>query len=118
MMTKILNLDELEGPSDKLLKFKGVDHVFHPLTVGEFIAQAKRAEAKDAAGDTKVSESVEYMVELIVRAFPTVKTEDLQGLPLERLRVITDFVNDVVSTEAAVGSPEGEEAKKGKGKSK
>lgn len=118
-MTKILNLDELEASVDKVLIFKGVSHEYRPYTVGEFITVMKTAEARDKAGEHSVSESVEYMVETINRSFPTVSSDDLRGLSLDRLRLITDFVNGVNEEEAIAPSPEGEEAaKKGKGKSK
>jgi hypothetical protein len=38
-MTKVLNLDDLQSAGDKVLRFKGVDHEFHPLTVEEFITE-------------------------------------------------------------------------------
>ena len=115
-MTKILNLDELEAPVDKILTLKGKDNFYHPFTVQEFIDQMKKAETKDAESGVKTSETVEYMVEMIMRAFPTVDEADLRGLPLDRMKLITDFVNDVVAEDA---TPEPETgSKKAKGKSK
>ena len=94
-MVKILNLDALEGTSDKTLVFKGVSHSFKPFTVDEFIAEMKRAQDQEKAGDVSVTDFVNYLVSMVVRSFPTVQEADLRELPVERLKIIADFVNGV-----------------------
>jgi hypothetical protein len=94
-MTKILNLDTIETP-EKVLHFHGVDHKFQPFTVEQFITEMKRAEERDKDGaKIETSEAVTMMVAMIKRSFPTVEEADLAVLPLDRLKVISDFVNDV-----------------------
>lgn len=115
-MTKILNLDDLQDTTDKALIFKGVTHNFAPFTVEAFIAQMKKAEAQDKRTDVPASEYVEYMVELVTRSFPTVDADVLRKEPLDRLKLISDFVNDI-GQEENEAAPKAA-AKNSKGKSR
>jgi hypothetical protein len=45
------------------------------------------------------------MVKNVLRSFPTIQEADLRALPLDRLKMITDFVSGIVQDDAAEAAP-------------
>lgn len=103
MATKILNLDEIETGVEKAFILGGKTHVMKPLSVLEFITQTKRLEEMRAT-DASAEASLEFMVDSICKAFPTVAREDVYALDMDRVRQLTDYINTDLEAEAEEGN--------------
>lgn len=103
MATKILNLDEIETGVEKSFILGGKTHVMKPLSVLEFIAQTKRLEEMRAS-DPSAEASLEFMVDSICKAFPTVDRQDVYSLDMPRIQKLTDYINADLEAEADEGN--------------
>ena len=103
MSMKILNLDELETGIEKQVVLKGVTHKLHPFSVQQFIDNLKEIDAYAAMETVTVQEVVEHMVKMISGAFPTIAEADIRGLPMEKMKALSDFVKDQTQLEADEG---------------
>lgn len=102
-MTKILNLDELAEES-RTIRLGGEVHEVVGMSVEGYIKiQKVLAELKEDASD---AEKMTASVELITAAVPSLKVETLMRMPLERLNLITDFLNAPATTAEEVAGDE------------
>ncbi len=111
---KILNLDEFEDRIQKVIKYQGREHQFHPFTVQDYIdtmktmtlmkekeervekaiQEGKEPNPKDLVGQDEV---FEYTVKSIRRAFPTLSEEEVRAMPINTLNAISDFISNEVN---------------------
>lgn len=101
---KVLNLDKFATKKEqRKLVIGGQEYVVEPMTVENFIATTKAAEAmQDKAS---IAEQVEATIDMIVRSVPTIDRAVLNSLDLEQLQAIVAFVrgDDVEGVETSEG---------------
>ena len=101
-MTNLLNLDEL-APAKRTVTLGGTSHEVKPMTVEAFVRRQR--EAKDVDDTTDPAEQIERAVKMISETIPTIKIEVLNGLTMEQLTALINFVvstpDDVKPTEEA-----------------
>lgn len=102
-MAKIINLDEVEVSIPKEFVFKGKTHKMKPLSVGDFIKNAQRLEAMKGQESTD-SDAVNMMVDLVMTAFPSLDRADVLELDLQKLQVLTAYIQDDVTEETEAGN--------------
>ena len=109
--TKYLNLDEI-APPRKIIRLKGEEHEMRHFSVGEFIEVLKRGESQeeqDRLQKKTEAERIEWFVNQIRDAFPTMTDETLKGLSLEQVMAIWQFARDALEEGSEDG---GKDAKK------
>jgi hypothetical protein len=101
-MTRILDLDELQTEAPEVvIKLNGKEHAMKVLSVGEFIENAKELEksklevaSPDEEGAlTSLAGSFESIIQMILKAFPTMTRDMLADRPIAQLNQILSFVN-------------------------
>jgi hypothetical protein len=103
MATKILNLDEIETGVEKSFILNGKTHTMKPLSVMEFVAQTKRLDEMRAS-EASLSDSFEFMVDSICKAFPTVERDEVVRLDIGRIQKLTDYINADLEAEKEEGN--------------
>lgn len=100
-MTKFLDLDALTESTEKVVKIKGKEHILKPVTVGQFIENAKIVERLGT--NPKFEDEFEAIVKMLLRAFPSMSRVDLEDLPIEHLNAVLEFARDNDGTRASEG---------------
>jgi hypothetical protein len=108
---KVLNLDKFVGAEKRQLVIGGVSYPVDEMTVENFIATTKAA---DAIKDTdSVAVQLDATIDMIVRSVPSLTRDALDGLSLAQLQAIVAFVRgDEVDGVETQEQPEGEDAGK------
>ncbi|HEV7286885.1 MAG TPA: hypothetical protein VGN75_18710 [Kaistia sp.] len=101
-MTRLLDLDNLPTREDYALVLNGARHVMQPLSVGNFIAQQKRA--KELEGNTDPAVEFAALVDMVASVFPTMPRGDLDALPVNKITAIYEFVVSQGKTPDEAGS--------------
>lgn len=102
-MTKILNLDKIETKREKVLILKGVEHAMVTFTVRDYIDQMKSIrelndlELEDVDSPAR---ALEITIDVLSKAFPTIKRKDFESLSMEQLSAIRELVEDTANSEA------------------
>ena len=109
--TNFLDLDAVLDAAPRIVvKLKGVEHVLEQLTVEGWIKSTKAAQALEAAGDLTMEEEINSVIDMIIRAFPTMTKDGLFGLPLTALNRIVDFARQHNGQKVADAEAEDEAA--------
>lgn len=103
MAAKILNLDEIDTGIEKAFTLGGKTHKMKPLSVMDFIAQTKRLDEMKAT-DASAEDNLNFMIDCVVAAFPTVTREEVAALDLGRIRKLTDYINADLEAETEEGN--------------
>lgn len=98
-MANFLDLDALSDTTEKVVKLKGKEHRLRPVTVGQFIENAKIVQSLGT--NPKFEDEFEAIVKMLLKAFPTLERRDLEDLPIEHLNKILEFARDYDGTNAA-----------------
>lgn len=89
-MTKLLNIDEIVNEAPKhQIQLNGEMHEMHEPTVKDFIKNLRAFE--NLAESPSPSQEVEMMVDVVSRAFPTVKRSDFEEMSLDKINKIFEF---------------------------
>jgi hypothetical protein len=92
-MTKFLDLDAIAVDDNPLtVKLGGVKHVLKPITVKDFIANTKALQNLSGT-NISVEAEMNLMMDMIMRAFPTVTRDMLEDLKLDSLNQLVEFAN-------------------------
>ncbi len=103
MSAEILNLDDFETEIEKTVIHEGVKHAFQPFSVEDFIKNLKQIENFAKLDEIDVSEYMEHMVDMVVRAFPSMGEETVRALPMTKLKKLNEFIRGQTEYEAADG---------------
>lgn len=95
-MAKILNVDGLAKERREIV-LKGVTHEIREMTVEDFLVAMDRAEKLD--NDASPKAQVDAIVGMIVNAIPTLKEDEVRGLPFDQLNAISAFIRGEVPDE-------------------
>lgn len=106
MATKILNLDEIETGTEKSFVWKGKTHVMQPLSVGEYVNQLKRLGTLKDDGEASVETHVEFMIDAVCKAFPTIDRSEVEAMDLKKIQMLSEYVNAEVEAESEEGNVE------------
>lgn len=87
--TKFLDLDAVAPKLTLTVKLNGKNHVMKTPTVEDFVENMKLIESLKAAAGPAVE--MDYLVQLLTKAFPTMTEKDLKGLHLEQLKQLADY---------------------------
>lgn len=99
-MAKMLNLDEIQT-EEKVLKLKGQEHTMKEMSVEDFIELTKETEKYESGVETmSMSEQMEKLVDMVLKAFPTCPRQDLMEQKLDMLTVIMKFVRSDMAPDA------------------
>lgn len=104
-MSKMLNLDEVAAKEERVLRYKGKEYPMTTMSVRDFIEMTRRGEEIDAKKDAKVTDQLEWMIEMVGSLFQTIPEDVLNNFSLEELGMIIEFARSNVDEDA-------EEAKK------
>ena len=86
-----LDLDTVDAPT-VIIRLNGVEHELKQISLADWIANTKEVQNLVAAsGDLEIESNV--IIAMIVRSFPSLKTEDLLNMPLIKLNKILAFAN-------------------------
>lgn len=88
-MTQFLDLDALAKDEEYSVKLKGETHILKMATVETFIENTKSLEKLAAAATQE--EEIEVILDMLLRAFPTMKREAINSLTLPQLVALKDF---------------------------
>lgn len=91
-MSKILNLDEIAPKETLTVVVDGTSHKMRPITVSDYLANMKLIE--DLGMNPTMSQEIEASIEMIQRAFPTMKKDELKGWSVERMRMLVEIARD------------------------
>lgn len=102
---KVLNLDDL-APEERVLRLRGNEYKMRPMTVADFIEATREAEKaqKDAEAEQReipLSETVEKLVDVIIKSFPDCPRSELSSLSVSQLTAILEFMADKKPEEGA-----------------
>jgi hypothetical protein len=97
MSQTYLDLDAV-APIEKTFKFKGKTHEILPISVEDFIRNAKRAREGDTQ-DLGVDQQVALMVELIAPSVPTLPVTELRKMSVKQLNALLAFIRTEDGTE-------------------
>lgn len=90
----VLNLDELTSDV-KTIVLKGIRHESVELTVQGYIDRVKKAkeiQSKDGSAEERtVTDQIDDAVGFIVEMFPSMASEDLRALSLNKLNKLIEF---------------------------
>ena len=100
-MAKMLNLDDVSAKEERVLRVKGEEYPMKTMSVHDFIELTRRGEELDASEDTKVTDQLEWMVEMVELLFPTIPDEVLKEFSLDELGMIINFARSNVDEEKA-----------------
>lgn len=108
--TKIINLDEIRNPTPVELIVDGAKHKMKEATVADFIENMK---AIDSIGvNATASQEVEVMIGIVLRAFPTLKAEQVRKWTFKQLRTLAETARGANSEIVSDDEEEITEAKK------
>lgn len=99
-MAKMLNLDEVSAKEERVLRFQGIEYPMKTISVRDFIDMTRRGEALDADKDSKMTDQLEWMVDMVSNLFPTMPEEVVGSFDLTELGTIIDFARSNVDDEA------------------
>ncbi|NIH77428.1 hypothetical protein FHV99_004680 [Ochrobactrum sp. P20RRXII] len=94
------------------VKIKDKEHQLLEATVGSFIENVRDMEALRRTSD--IVEELEILMRIIIRAFPTIKREDLSPLTLTQLNELANFgrrANEEITDEDLEGDGAAEPGK-------
>lgn len=103
-----IDLDEVRDEIDFTVKFGGEEYKVKPITVADFIAEAKQIEELGLGASVK--DEVEVSINMLVRALPGMTAEKLKNVNFKQLDALRDFVmkaNQQVAAEKAAEETEG-----------
>lgn len=109
----LLDLDAIKPEVKRAIKINGVIHEIKPITLGDYIENTKRVQELAAMEVHDPVKETEILIDMLLRAFPTVEREDLMKLPLETLTRLNELTVQITG-EAQVTEEAKAEAKKGK----
>lgn len=112
--TQFLDLDAVDLPTILVIKLGGEEHPLVPVTVEAFVANTKALQKMGRATEGDLAAEVDIVIDIILRAFPTMTREMLQKMPLANLNKLmgvaqsndgTDSVKSELAKEAASSPP-------------
>nr|WP_042670043.1 hypothetical protein [Methylobacterium sp. B34] len=111
MSTKIIDLDAVDQFPDIVAKLGGKRHKLVPVSVEDFIANTKLLQTLGKDGD--IDAEVSGLIQIILRAFPSMTEDMLRKLPLVNLNKLMGIAQDndgtkKVQGEASEGNPAAE----------
>lgn len=93
-MTSVINIDDLIDEKPLLvIKSKGVEHAARPTSVGDFLANLKAVEGLKV--NSSQSEEIEVAMGVILRSFPTLTREEVEGWRIDAIQKIFQAVQSV-----------------------
>jgi hypothetical protein len=106
--TTIIDLDAVDQFPDVVAKLGGKKHKLVPVSVEDFIANTKLLQTLGKDGD--IDAEVSGLIQIILRAFPTMTEDMLRKLPLVNLNKLMGIAQDhdgtkKVQGEASEGNP-------------
>lgn len=107
---QILNLDAL-AKQEKVVTLGGVDYPVKEMSVDDFITANKEAKVLEENKDDTV-QWVESTVRFITRAIPSMSSEMIRAMSLERMGIIVKFINGELVQELENAQGEGANAGK------
>ncbi|AMB48261.1 hypothetical protein [Methylobacterium sp. AMS5] len=111
--TTFIDLDAVDLPRKLVVKLGGKEHELVPVTVESFVANTKLLQ-KLGAQDGDLEAEVNTVIEVILRAFPTMTDKMLRAMPLANLNKLmaaaqnddgTKAVQNAVAKEAPANPP-------------
>lgn len=103
---KMLNLDEVAAREERIVVLKGVEYPMKAVSVKDFIEMTKRGEEADEK-NMSFAESVEWLIDMVSKVFPTIPKDVLDDLTMPQLNAILEL---------AKGEAEAEEGDESEGK--
>jgi hypothetical protein len=97
----VLNLDEIETGLERTVVLGGKNYPLKPMSVEDYIAQLKDAQAAEKEQDTV--KLFELMVNSVGRAFPSMKEGVIRKLTVAQLQKLMAFVQSVAEEETKEG---------------
>ncbi|SER25835.1 hypothetical protein SAMN05216548_1144 [Faunimonas pinastri] len=89
---KYLDLDAIDLTENEfVVKLGGVEHHLKPVTVEDFVENTKLIQSLGVSG--KLEDEVDTVIQMLVRAFPTMTVEQLKKLELVKLNALLDFAH-------------------------
>jgi hypothetical protein len=110
-VAKVLNVESLAKPAERVLSLGGTEYTVLPMTVDNFIETTKAVEDMQAR-DAPAREQVEETVRMISRFVPKLPVELLKPLSLDQLGIIMSFVQGDYDPDAPAAAGGSAEAKK------
>lgn len=100
-MANVLNLDEIETGLERTVVLGGKSYPLKPMSVEDYIAQLKDAQAAEKEQDTV--KLFELMVNSVGRAFPTMKEAVVRKMTVAQLQKLMAFVQSIAEQETQEG---------------
>lgn len=85
-----IDLDALLSEDTFSFKYKGVTHHLVETTVDAFIANTDLLQKLSTDGSS-LKDEIDVLKKMIVRAFPSLKAEDIGGMTLKQMNHLVDF---------------------------
>jgi hypothetical protein len=89
---KFLDLDAFDTGNVITVKLGGETHTLRKATVRDFIDNTKAVQALGVTEDLETQ--TQLTIDMLLKAFPTMKNEQLWELELEKLTAILDFARE------------------------
>lgn len=97
--TQFIDLDAVDLPNTLVVKLGGKKHPLVPVTVGNFVANTKLLQSLGKS-DGNLEAEVDMVIEIIMRAFPSMEKSMLQNMPLVNLNKLMGIAQSSDGTEA------------------
>lgn len=98
--TQILNIDSLKSSSTRTINLAGKEHVMKEMSVGDFLKITGLAEQADEKAT--LTESIKFIIDVVLTSFPTCTREELESCTIEQLNAIAEFAKSGSLPEQAV----------------
>lgn len=103
-----LDLDAIAPDVELVVKLGGKEHRMRPLSVEDFVKNIKDQSAL-AASNSDVEAEIDLVIKMLIRAFPTMKGEDLKKVELNKLWKLLEFARDNNGAKTAEGDIKAEQ---------
>lgn len=109
-MTKLINLDELEVKTERVLTWKGVQHPVKDLSVGEFLKfQSAFNQFSKGFGDDDVEVLTEGARAIFAVCVPSIDSSQVEHMnPAQMLAAVALVANLIPSEEPATEADDGQ----------
>jgi hypothetical protein len=78
-----LDLDAIAEGAELVVKLKGKEHKLKQASVADFIANTKQLQKLQ--GKMTIEEEFDQLIEMILRCFPTMKRDDIDGMTVPQM---------------------------------
>lgn len=94
---KLLDLDAIAPKEEIKIRLNGVIHVMKEMTVEDFVWATKETQEREEGGDTpeNMAASVDSMIEVLCRQFPTATAEEFRALNFQKLNKLLRFTQSL-----------------------